>query len=296
MSLLSKTGRLESMRQKAERINLFQYLDYRVYLKAVYQHEKKSNPAFSFRNFSKRAGFTSPNFLKLVMDGKRNLTEESTTKFMVALHLNKQEQEFFRNLVFYNQAQTLETKNHYYQRLLQSQKFSQLKPIEKYQYDYCSEWYHAVVRELVMAQGFDGTALWLSKRISPEITAAQAQKSLELLVKLGFLTRDDLSGKYHQTSALVTTGAELASMALYNYHLSLIDLTKTALEITPATERDVSAMVLGVSKDKIPLLKKKIQEFRQDVLKLVSTETSSNEVLQISVQMFPLTKTDKGNL
>lgn len=281
------------MRQKATRINLFEYQDFRAYLKDVYRQEKASNPSFSFRNFSRRAGFSSPNFLKLVMEGKRNLSEESTTMFSAALHLNKQEGEFFRNLVFYNQAKTLETKNHYYQRLLQSRKFSQLKPIAKHQYEYCSEWYHPVVRELVTAKGFDGTAVWLAERIVPTITPAQAQKSLELLLKLGFLAKDE-RGHYRQTSELVSTGAEVTSLALYNYHLSLIELTKTALEIVPAAERDVSAMVVGVTRGKISLLKKKIQEFRQEMLKLVSTDASSEEVLQISIQMFPLTNIAKG--
>jgi hypothetical protein len=34
---------------------------------------KKAKPQYSFRYFARRAGLSSSNFLKLVMDGKRNL-------------------------------------------------------------------------------------------------------------------------------------------------------------------------------------------------------------------------------
>ncbi len=282
------------MRPKSSSINIFHYHDYRAYLRDVYQLAKKSRGSFSFRTFSKRAGFSSPNFLKLVMDGQRNLTEESLPKFMTGLGLNKQEQEFFRNLVFYNQAKDHENRDAYYHRLVQSRKFASLKPIEKHQYEYCSEWYHSVIRELVAAPDFDGTAEWLSGRISPPITPAQAKKSLKLLVNLGFLTKVE-DNKFHQTSSLVSTGAEVASVALYNYHMSLLDITKMALEAVPASQRDVSSMTIGVMKERIPLLKKKIQEFRQEILKIVSTDTKPEEVVQLSIQMFPLTKMKEGD-
>lgn len=277
------------MKKGGSTINLFEYLDYRAYLKDIYQTAKKSRGSFSFRRFSQMAGFASPNFLKLVMDGKRNLTEDSLPKFMTGLKLNKQEQEFFRNLVYYNQAKTHEKKDYYYQRLIQSKKFSQLKPIEKNQYEYCSEWYHSVVRELAVSKDFDGTPEWLSRRIFPSITPAQARKSLETLETLGFISKDE-EGKYRQSSPLVSTGNEVTSLALYNYHMNLLDVAKTALEGVPAEQRDMSSMTLGVAQSRVPDLKKMIQEFRQQVMKTVSTDREPEEVVQLSIQLFPLTR------
>ena len=249
------------------------------------------------RTFSKRAGFQSPNFYKLVMDGKRNLTEESLPKFMVGLNLNKQEQDFFRHLVFFNQAGTHEAKDYYYQKLLQSKKFNQLKPIEKDQYDFYSSWYHPVVRELVTCPQFDGTPQWLAEKISPAITVAQAKKSLELLEKLNFIKKND-KGHWIQKTNLVSTGPESTSLVLLNYHQGLLDLAKLKLKEIEPSQRDISALTLGVTKDKIPLLKKKIQEFRQDILKLVSTDVIPEEVLLFSMQLFPAThllKDDKAS-
>lgn len=276
------------MKKGSSRINLFQHQDYRKFLRDWYDEAKKSRGSFSFRTFSKRAGFQSPNFFKLVMDGDRNLTEESLTKFMIGLRLNKQEQDFFRNLVFFNQAKTHQDRDFYYQKLLQSRKFSQLKPIEKQQYEYYSTWYHSVVRELVVSKDFDGTPEWMAQKLSPTITPAQASQSIELLEKLGFIEKTP-DHQWRQSSSLVSTGAELESHVVHNYHKIILELTKEILDSVPYPRRDISTLTLGVLPERIPQLKKKIQEFRQEVLKLVSIDTHPKEVVQINIQMFPLT-------
>ena len=69
-------------------INLFRYDDYRKFLKDWYNNAKASRGSFSFRTFSKRAGFKSTNIFKLVMDGDRNLTEESLPNFIKGYIIN----------------------------------------------------------------------------------------------------------------------------------------------------------------------------------------------------------------
>lgn len=217
------------------------------------------------------------------------MTEESLPTFMKGLKLNKQEQEFFRNLVFFNQAKNHDQKDFHYQRLIQSRKFNQLKPIDKDHYEYCSNWYHPVVRELVVSKKFDGTPEWIVGRINPQITAVQAEKSIELLERLGFIEKVG-EGKWRQSSPLISTGPEVASLALLNYHLNLLDLTKNQLASIPAEKRDVSALTLGITEEHLPNLKKMIQEFRKEVLKYVSLDTHPDAVIQLNIQMYPLTR------
>lgn len=280
------------MARKNGTINLFEYLDYRQYLKDWYVDAKKNRRGFSFRAFSKLAGFQSPNFFKLVMDGERNLTEDSFVKFSDGLELNKQERDFFYNLAFFNQASSHDKKDYYYKKLLQSRKFNQLKPIEKNKYDFYSTWYHPVIRELVMAKDFDGTAEWLAQNIRPEITGQQAEKSLELLAGLGFI-RKAKDGKWQQETPLISTGPESASHILLKYHQNLLRLNVEMLEEIPCDQRDISSLTLGIVKERVPQLKKKIQEFRQDILKLVSNDVNPDEVVIVSIQMMPVTKLNK---
>ena len=280
------------MRKNSSSVPLFNYLDYRQYLRDWYAKSKKSRASVSFRTFSKRAGFKSTNFFKLVMEGERNLTEESLLKFALGLSLNKQETEFFKNLVHFTQATTHAEKDTHYQQLIRSKKFSQLKPIDKQQYEYYSAWYHPVIRELIVSKNFDGTPTWVSRRLFPSVTEAQVEKSFEILEKLGLVEKTS-QGQWKQTSTLLSTGAEVSSLVIMNYHKNLLDLTKEILEKVPSQQRDVSTMTLGVTKERLPQIKRKVQEFRQEILKLVSMDTEPEEVLQLNIQLFPVTRTDE---
>ena len=50
---------------------IYTYTDYRKFVKDYYLSKKKSIRRFSYRSFSEKAGFSSPNFIKLVIDGKK---------------------------------------------------------------------------------------------------------------------------------------------------------------------------------------------------------------------------------
>ena len=81
-----------------------EYRDYRKYLRDFYHYKKGTNPYYSYRLFSMKAGFKAPNLLKLVMDGQRNLTKQSVVKFAKALRLDEHEAEYFRQMVLRNQG------------------------------------------------------------------------------------------------------------------------------------------------------------------------------------------------
>lgn len=281
------------MKVEGKKISVFDYRDYREFLRDWYDANKKTTPSLSHRSFSKRAGFNSTNFFMMVMQGKRNLSEDGVKKVMKGLKLNKQEQEFFRSLVFFNQAKTPEDKNLYYRGLLQSRKFRQMKPIEKERYEYYSSWYHPVVRELVVSSDFDGTPEWIAKRISPRITPHQAAKSVELLERLGFIERG-ADGRWRQTSSIVTTGPEVVSVEVYNYHKDLLDLSKQVLDTRSMKNYDVSSLTLGVKKERWGEIKEKIREFRKEVLKMASDDSDPEGVLQLNIQFYPVASCKKG--
>jgi len=282
------------MKERPRNLNLFDFSDYRIFLRAFFESAKQSRVPISFRRFAQQAGLKSTNFILLVMQGKRNLGEESIPKVTAGLKLNKQETEFFRNLVLYNQSLTHEEKDRHYCQLLRSRKYQSLQPIQSHQYEYCSKWYHSAIRELAASKDFDGTPHWIAKRIFPQVSFGEIEHSLQLLEKLGFLAKDE-HGRYRQSHSILSTGAEVASVALFNYHFNMLELTKVILERLPAERRDISALTLGIQKTRLPQLKKMVQNFRQELLKFVAEEESPEEVVQVNIQMFPLTREEAGS-
>ena len=156
------------VREAPKPADLFNYQDYREYLIDWFTNSKKSNRAMSFRYFAKKADLQSPNYLKLVMEGKRNLALEGISKFAQGLALNKMESQYFKHLVLYNQSANPDDALSHFQQMTRCQKFARVRPVEKDEFELYSEWYHPIIRELVTAKNFDGTALWLAKKIRPD--------------------------------------------------------------------------------------------------------------------------------
>jgi len=67
-------------KKKSKKVNIFDYLNYRQFLKDIFAYKKKVNPRYSYRVFARQAGFSSPATLKYVIDGERNVSDKSLLK------------------------------------------------------------------------------------------------------------------------------------------------------------------------------------------------------------------------
>lgn len=268
-------------------LNIFEYGNYRGYLKDMYQLLKKEKASFSFRYFSKIAGFSSPNFLKLVMEGNRNLSPESIEKFSTALKFNKKEADFFRNLVYLNQATTLEEKKFYADLLLKSRQFKQAHPLKKTQYEYYTNWFTIPVRELVATKNFKEDPEWIAKQLIPSIKASEAKKALQDLLDLKLIERNN-QGKLVQTDVIITTGDDVDSTSVKAFHKEMIQKGSQSLDRYHYKERDISCVTLGISQKNIDKLKEITNRFRQEILELAKNEEDAERVYQVNVQTFPL--------
>lgn len=279
------------MANESRKISVFDYLDYRLFLKTWFEG-KKQRGEISLRTFSAKAGFTSPNYFKLIQDGARNLSDDGIKRFAQAVGLNKQESEFFKCLVHFNQAATHDEKNRHYQKLLRSRRYRELKPIKKAQYRFYSEWYHPVVRELIVLPEFRENLEALARRIYPHVSVLQVGKSVRLLEELGFIVRDE-KGNWRQATPVMATEDESDAVILLNYHQSILSMAKQVLDEVPQEKRDISALTLGIAKERLPEIKKKIQEFRRDILSLVAADDHPEKVVLLSLQLMPLTQEDE---
>ena len=57
--------------------DVLHYSNYRTFLADYYEFKKSESPDLLPPLFREEGGITSPNYLKLVMDGQRNLTKKS---------------------------------------------------------------------------------------------------------------------------------------------------------------------------------------------------------------------------
>ena len=273
--------------------SIYEYLDYRLYLKDYYDEQKRADPRFSYRIWADRAGFKAKDFILRVMRGGSRLSGESAHTLAGAMKLSSAESRYFREMVWYNQAKTFEERELRYNRLhRQHVRFKPRSAVRVLPYDhfeFYSEWYHPAIRSLISSYGFKGDYNWLARNVYPAISTSKARKSVALLEKLG-LVKKDSSGSYRITDANITTGDEVKRGALLRFYRTGMALMADALEKLPLDKRHISGMTMGISAATYLKLIEKIKSFRQEIALLSKHDEAPDRVYQVNFHVFPLSK------
>src|SRR5262245_6238262 len=246
-------------------VDVFAFRDYRQFLRTYYEAGRDAGQAVTLRAFSKRAGLRSPNYLKLVMDGARNLTPPMAARFADAAGLRAEAAEYFCELVLFNQAKTASERGRAYERLRRFPRYRKVHKLDAAQEAYHSSWYLPAVRELVAHREFREDARWIARQLLPAIAPRDAERALATLLQLGLLKRDE-QGKLVQCDALVETPDGPLGHHVVTYHRSMLERAAAALDDVPRAEREIAALTLCVSGAQMDELKRHLERFREELL------------------------------
>lgn len=273
--------------------NIFEYLDYREYLRDYYEAGKANVDEFSYRYLARKAGFSSPNFFKLVMDGDRNLSADSVQKFAKALVLDGEETRFFADLVAFNQTDEIDEKNAAFERLSASRRFRQARRLDSDMFHYLSYWYYPAIREMAARPDFVAEPDWIAERLFPKVDVAQVEEALDVLLEMGLLVRED-DGSITRGDPSLTTGHEVRSLAIGNYHRQMLHRAAESIQTVPSERRDISALTVCISSERVEEIKAEIHAFRERLLNLSDSDEAPEHVYQLNIQLFPMTDVDES--
>lgn len=272
---------------------VYKYLDYREFLKDLVAALKMQRGEFTMRYFADKAGFGSPSYLKMVMDGKRQLTNKSLDKFCAALVISGREKKYFTSLVRYNQETNPDLKARLFDELSGLRPRKTLTELTKKQIQYLTHHHYACIREMVLLDDFQENAKWIASRCLPRISPQEARMAITTLLDLGFLGRDK-DGKLIQSESTVGTQAQTELVQAFNFHDAVLSKARECLSHSKQEERHFEALTIPVTPEIHKKLRQKIQHFIEDALLEVNTLSRGfKEVYQLNVQLFPVT-TDKN--
>ncbi len=270
--------------------NIFEYQNYRTYLKDYYNEQKAKSKRFSYRYFSQKAGVNSASFLYYVIENKRNLTESSILKISQAIGHSREEADYFERLVLFNQAKTIHEKTYYYSKLIEIRRPLDIQVIDADRYEYYSKWYHCVVREVVTFFDFKDDFAKLGAFLIPPISGYEAKESVRLLERLGFLDRDE-QGLYHQTSNLVLgRPTPLQAFQIERFQMEMLKMAIMSYENVPFECRMSTSTTLSVSTKTVELFKLRIREFQHDIMEIARMDDQQEVAVQITMNLFPVSK------
>ena len=267
---------------------IFEYENYRSFLKDYFSEQKKLKKIFSHRYFAKMAGFSSSSFCSHVMDGKKNLSVKSIFKMIAGLELQGKAAQYFETLVMYNQASTLHERELYFTLLNKIRKSTKFYRVNKKQFVFYDKWYYSVIRELVVYSDWQGDYVKLGKMVIPPISGEKAKKSVEMLLEIGLLKMDN-KGRYHQSSKVIT-GESAPPVAINKLKKEFLFKAIDSEEKFKKPHKYSSSVTLSMSMKNYKKAKKMIDELRRQLLVLAMDDPKVDKVFQANFQMFPLTQ------
>lgn len=265
---------------------IFEYMDYRVFLKDYLQEKRAANPNFSQRLACRKIGLKSPGHLSQIMGGKANISLTLGERIIDFLGLKAKEGEYFRRLVLYCQAKTHMDRKTGFERLIKL-KQPHVRVLHADQYEFYDKWYYTAVREVLSIYPFRGDFAALGKSVVPNISAQEAEKAIRLLERLGLVLRNP-RGVFEQTGSAISTGYGSQSLALDNFVVNAMELAKNALNTIPGKDRNLSWATFTVSQPTFIQIEDELRAFRRRIQQLANGDASPDRAYQINFQLFPI--------
>lgn len=267
---------------------VMEYNSFRVYVRDYYT-ERKERSGFTWRDFAKAAGYSSPVFLKLVCDGKSNLSEVGVERVASAMGLVGTDLQYFRLLVAFNQEKETKRQKALFAEMRKLASENSISLVGEEQYDFYGNWLNPVLREL--APNLEKpTPAKLAGQCIFDVDTAQVKKSLKFLENSGFVQKAE-DGNYLQNNKSISTGSiDVASMAIREMHRQMGELAVQSLDVVPVDRRDISGMTMGLSEAAFAKLTKELADFRQRVRAIAMESSGEESVYRLNLQLFPLTK------
>jgi uncharacterized protein (TIGR02147 family) len=276
--------------------NLFEYLDFRVFLSQYIEFKKTENNSFSLRFMASRLE-CDPGFFARILKGDRNLSDELILKTSAILKFTIKQQRYFELLVKYNQAKKQAERDHYFEQL-NIFRNSNVKQVSPEQFEMYSHWYMVVLRELLniipCKDDSDETFRMLARNLEPPINPTFIREAVEKLEQLGFLARKD-DGTISIKEQFITTGAEIPQVIINRVILEFMELAKGVIDRFERKERSLSSITFSISPESFIKIKDKIDQFRREILSIVADDKDKvDRVYHLNLHLFPVSRQFKG--
>jgi uncharacterized protein (TIGR02147 family) len=262
-----------------------QHYDYRQLLRDTLIERCNSNPRYSLRAFARDLKL-SPARLSEILHGKKGLSRGAAAEVAGRLGLQSAETERFCNLVDSAHARSPVARKLAKERLTAELQNSTALNLQMDTFRIVSDWYHFAITQLMQLKDFKSDENWIAQRLG--IDSLTVKAALERMERLQMIEK--VRGRYRPVNDFIHSPDGVPSEALRKFQKQFLEKAIQALSVQSVDERDFTTLVMPIDTDKIPLAKKRIRKFRQDLCDELSEGKNLDQVYALSVQFYRLSQ------
>lgn len=235
------------------------------YLEQEYHQRKGQNASYSWRAFARHLGVDQSTLSKC-LKGDREFSWPTIEQCLQKLSASEEVINRFKE-----EREIL---------------FSDYSELEEDMFAALADWkYWAILEYLKMDKAPSDNKL--AERFHLELE--EVEKIISKLIKLGFIRKDPQEYKLLKPNNTWVDNVK-TSCARKELQKKLSKLSLAAIDEVEVDSRYHGSLTVAIDKDKLPLVKEKISAFQADIGQFLQKKSNLNEVYQLTISFFPLTK------
>jgi uncharacterized protein (TIGR02147 family) len=263
---------------------VFEYLDYRAYLRDAYEERKSESSFYSYRMMAESFGLFPSNIFR-ILHGEGHLPARCQSRALEFLGLSGRSSEYYLLLITYARERSTKAKGEILEKAMTLRDVER-RTLENPELEYFSRWWTATIRALLELTEGRAVPGELSNCLIPPVPEADIQASLTLLTELG-LVKKASSGRLLPAQAHLTAGGPEKAQALRGFQRQILALASESLERFKPDDRDISTLTLSMDENAFREIRELVRECRRQIQKRVEDCHASDRVLHLAMAFFP---------
>lgn len=253
----------KQIENRGQRPEIFDYHDYREFLRDFLEHILAHEPRRSLRKISEECEF-SAGYLPLILSGQRNLTPKSQKTLAKALALSAQETTYLKYLCVLADSDNPEEWQWAMRKLQKTSTYPTRHAKELEVYQYLSQWYFVAIREMTNITDFEPSPEWIRARLRNSPPTREIAEALRFLVEKGLITYDQ-NGKVTPPQKELECKGGVFRLALGTFHRQILALAAKAVDELPATERVVLGHTVALNEEDFEMISAILEDARKRI-------------------------------
>ncbi len=248
---------------------------FRQYLQEELSQRAEKNPAYSIRSFAKAVNVEASS-LAQILGGKRPLTDKMCLRVGAKLGLSPLKVRALMNS----------------RDLKANDQFAKFNKLSDDAFRVIADWHYYAILELTQIKGFKGDVKWIAKTL--DLPFSKVLQAIDRLKRLQYLEITEQNKWIDRLGDANNLGNEFKTQAFSEHQKQILEKAAEALIKINYEDRVQSSMTLVSSRERVRLAKPLILNFIEELDAFLKAGRDKDDVVAISVSLFPLTETKSG--
>jgi len=244
------------------------------------QWRRETEPEFSIRKESARIGNLSHSLVSQVTRGNRPITRDRVPHFSALLGLKTSETNYLDQWVASERTESVPQNS--------ASKGVVLKKRSAPSNHFLKDWLNVYVKDAFGLKGASPEPQKIHRALGGIAPLSRIQKSIEFLLKEGFLRRT-VDGRIVKNDCITTTTDDIPDAKIRAFHKQALEIAKQAIETYPTDRRRANTLIMTLSPSSTQKLNGLLTHFYEQLIQFLEEHPDDDEQLyQVTLNLTPI--------